>query len=133
MATQKEAMVTSRSETARTRFIPSVQLSVLFAQAGSIKTLPVGTVVSFNTSTGGYVEWATGGANGTGEVQGIVNPDPVEITTAGEVFGSVMLKGQAHFDDLVTDGGTSAQLKTALQSQALARGLIISGVADMRQ
>jgi hypothetical protein len=131
MALQKEAMVTSRTESARTRIIPKIQLSVIFAQAGAIKTLPVGTAVAYNTSTNGYVEWATGGANGTGTVQGIINPDPVTVTTAGEVAGVVMFAGEAHRDDLVSDGGTSAQLDTALEA-LIGRGLVIHALGDVR-
>ena len=131
MATQSEAMVATRTEGARTRIIPKIQLSVLFAQAGADKTLPVGTVVSYNTSTLGYVEWATGGANGTGVVQGIVNPDPVEILLAGEVNGTVMFAGEAHRDDLSSDGGTAGQLDTALEP-LIGKGLVIHGLGDVR-
>jgi hypothetical protein len=131
MATQKDAMVATRSEAARTRIIPKIQLSVLFAQAGADKTLPVGTAVAYNTSTLGYVEWATGGANGTGTIQGIVNPDPVTILLAGEVNGVVMFAGEAHRDDIVSDGGTAGQLDTALEA-LIGRGLVIHGLGDVR-
>jgi hypothetical protein len=134
MALQKEAMVTSRTEAGRKRFVPALVLSVIFAQAGSIKALVVGTVVAFNTSTVGYVEWATGGADGTGDVQGVIYPNPVTITTVGEVAGSVMFKGEAHRDDLVSDGGTSGQLDTALAAaRVLANGLVIRALADVKQ
>jgi hypothetical protein len=127
-------MVNSRTETPRLRIIPTVSLSVIFAQAGADKTLPAGTVVAFNTSSGGYVEWATGGANGTGDVQGIIFPDPVDITDAGEVSGVVMFKGEAARGDLVSDGGTGAQLTTALTAPAvLAMGLVIRNLADAVQ
>lgn len=131
MATQQEAMVTSRTEAARTRIIPKIQLSVLFAQAAADKLLVVGTVVAYNTSTLGYVEWATGGANGTGTIQGIVNPDPVTILLAGEVNGVVMFAGEAHRDDLSSDGGTSAQLDTALEA-LIGRGIVVHALGDVR-
>lgn len=134
MALQNEAMVSSRTESARLRILPTVSLTVLFAQAGAIKTLPAGTVIAYNDSTGGYVEWATGGVNGTGDVQGIIFPHDVEVTTAGEVAGVVMFKGEAHVDDLQSDGGTVAQLKTALRAPAvLAMGLVIRGLDDVIQ
>ena len=131
MATQSEPMVATRSEAARTRIIPKIQLSVLFAQAAADKALVVGTVIAYNTATFGYVEWATGGANGTGTVQGIVNPDPVTILLAGEVNGTVMFAGEAHRDDLSSDGGTSGQLDTALEA-LIGRGLVIHGLGDVR-
>ena len=131
MALQTEAMVTSRSETARLRIIPKISLSVIFAQAGAIKPLPAGTAIAFNTSSNGYVEWATGGANGTGTVQGLIFPDPVTVTTAGEVAGVVMFSGEAHRDDVQSDGGTAAQLTTALL-KTMAQGLVIRNMIDMR-
>ncbi len=131
MATLQEPMVTSRTEAARTRIIPKIQLSVLFADAAADKLLVVGTVVAYNTSTTGYVEWATGGANGTGTVQGIVNPDPITIIDGNEVAGVVMFAGEAHRDDLSSDGGTSAQLDTALEA-LIGRGLVIHGLGDAR-
>jgi hypothetical protein len=131
MAIQKEAMVTSRTEAARTRIIPKIQLSVIFAQAGADKTLPVGTVVAYNTSSLGYVEWATGGADGTGTIQGIINPDPVTILLAGEVNGVVMFAGEAHRDDLVSDGGTAGQLDTALEA-LIGRGIVVHALGDVR-
>jgi len=133
MAIQPEAMVTSRTEGARTRFIPKVQLSVIFAQHGSgTDTLEVGTPVAYNTSSGGYVEWATGGANGTDTIQGLVNPEAVVVTDAGEVNGVVMFKGEAHRGDIASAGGTSAQLDTALET-VMTLGLIIHALADIRQ
>jgi len=134
MALQKEAMVNSRTESPRLRIIPTLALSVIFAQAGADKTLPVGTVIAFNTSTNGYVEWATGGGDGTLDVQGIVHPNPVDITDAGEVTGVVMFKGEAARDDLVSDGGTAGQLTTSLSAPAvLAMGLVIRNLVDAVQ
>jgi len=130
MATQLEAMVTKRTEAARLRIVPKIQLSVIFALAAADKTLPAGTAVAYNTSTLGYVEWATGGANGTGTIQGIINPVDVKILLAGEVNGVVMFQGEAHRADIVSDGGTAAQLDTALE-KLIGRGLVIRALGDV--
>lgn len=131
MALQKRAMISDRTEAAEKRIYPTRTESVIFAQAGAIKELVVGTVVAFNTSTNGWVEWATGGANETGIVRGVVYPNPITVTTAGEVAGAIMLAGEAHRDDLSSDGGTSGQLDTALAAPAT-RGmdLFVRGLAD---
>lgn len=134
MALQKTAMIANRSEGAKPRIYPKRTESVIFAQAGAIKTLPVGTVLAFNTSTNGYVEWATGGVNETGIICAVVYPDPVIVTTAGEVAGTVMMAGEAHRDDLVSDGGTSGQLDAALAAPATRRmDLFVRALADYRE
>jgi len=132
MALQKRAMISDRSETGRNRIVPEITDSVVFAQAGGDKELPVGTVLAFDTSVNGWVEWANGGLNGTDEVRAVVFPDPITILLAGEVTGTVMLKGEAHRDDLVSDGGTSTQLDAELAANALRRGIRVKELADVR-
>lgn len=114
MATQKTVLNNEQTVTADERFAPTTVAVKKFAVAGAIKTLPVGTLLAYNTSTLGYVEWATGGANGTGIPRGLVYPDPIEVTTAGEVLGNVMMRGKVHRDAIVSDGGTPTQIDAAL-------------------
>ena len=82
-------------------------------------TLPVGTPVSFNTSTDLWVPWLHNGTNGTDAIRGIVWPLAITInaTGGGETIGSVMIRGEAHYEDLDVSvvASTPAQLVTALQ------------------
>lgn len=90
-----------------------------FAASVSAKELKPGVVMAYNTGTNLWEEWANGGANGLGTIRGIVWPNPVNVLAAGqgEVVGNIMLAGAAHYADLIADGGTLAQLKTALRTQ----------------
>lgn len=106
-----------------------------FAAPGADKTLPAGTVVAYNSSTNFWTEWATGGTNDTGTPRGIVWPDPIDLKASGEVLGVVMTEGEAHVDDLVSDGGTTAQLKTALATGSpslRSLGIYIKGLNTIR-
>jgi len=133
MATLKKPMVaTEQTLPGLTRFVPEQTISVLFADAAADKELPVGTVVAFNSSTNGYVEIIAGGATDTGQLAGIVYPDPVSIDDGGEVVGVIMTRGECHFDDLVADDPTEAELQTILREQALLRGILVKGLADIR-
>lgn len=135
MTLQQDAMIARRSEAAEPRIAAMLTRSVQFNQAGADKTLPVGTVLAFRNATAiGWVEWADSGTEGTSRVRAIVYPSPIDITDAGEVTGTVMLRGEAHRDDLVSDGGTSAQLDTALQAEPGPRelGIDIVGLEQVR-
>jgi len=127
-------MIADRVEGQRLRLIPTYTISAIFA-SGALKELPQGTVVTFNTATNLWQEWATGGLNGTGLVKGIVmndKTDPLVLQVADTVVGTVMLSGEAHRDDLVSDGGTSAQLDAALQSDARDAGIIVRSLEKIR-
>lgn len=136
MALHARPMVSERTEAPRLRILDTVAVSVIFGPTGgATKTLPKGTVVSYNTATNRWVEWANGGANGTDQVMGIVLDDdqsPLILQGADDTVGVVMLAGEAHRDDLVSDGGTSGQLDTALQEQARDRGIIVRGLEQIR-
>ena len=131
MALLAEAMVTERSESARTRIIPTIQLSVIFADAAADTLFPVGTPVAYNTSTNGYVAWITSGANGTGTIQGFVNPDPVTIIDGNEVAGVVMFQGEIHRDEIVSIPAQTTLLDTALEA-LIGRGIIVKALGDVR-
>lgn len=96
-------------------------------------TFAVGQVVSYNTSTNKWVPWANGGANGTGQIQGIVFPDPVVTHATDDVLGQVMLTGRAHVDDLIPGGAqTVANMKSNLRGSVRTLGIIIEGLDNFR-
>ena len=135
MAIQKDAMLARRTEVTEPRIAATLTRGVQFNIAGADKTLPVGTILAFRNATViGWVEWANGGSEGTARVRGIVYPSPVKILAAGEVIGTIMLRGEAHRDELVSDGGTAVQLETALRAEPGPRelGLDIVGMTEIR-
>ena len=99
---------------------------------GSAVTLVAGTPVAFNTSTDLWVPWLHNGANGTDEIRGIAWPDDIVINASGggEVIGSVMMRGEAHYEDLDVSAvaSTSANLVTALQQGGSADNLRTLGI-----
>ena len=135
MATDKEAMVTSRTEAARLRLYPSdiagSTRSVLFGSGTAL--LAVGTLVSFDTAANDYVVWADSGADGTDQVQGLVYPNPIQLVSGSEVAGVILMHGEVHLDDIPVVGGTLAQIKTALRAQALQRNISVRALDDVRQ
>lgn len=94
-------------------------------------TLAALTPVAYNTSTQKWVQWANGGANGTGSIMGFVWPDPVILDGANEVIGQVCMEGDIHFDDIPVVGGTLAQLKTACETLR-DLGFTIQGLPNFR-
>jgi len=103
------------------------------ADAGAATVeLVAGTPVAFNTSTNLWVPWVQGGSNGIDIISGIVWPDSITIlaTGGGEVIGSVMRRGEIHYEDfqLLAAQGTAAQLITALQEGGSAAALRTLGI-----
>ncbi len=133
MALNKDAMIARRTELAEPRIAATLTRAVSFNVAGADKTLPVGTVLAFRDATViGGVEWADGGSEDTAVIRGIVYPAPIKILDSGEVIGTIMLRGEAHRGDLVSDGGTSGQLDTALQTLVREKGIDVVGLALVR-
>jgi hypothetical protein len=97
--------------------------------SGSL-TLAKLTPVAYNTSTGFFQIFASGGSNGTGTIDGFVWPDQIVLDGSNEVTGQVMLAGRIHLDDIpIVSGYTLAQLKTALLASIVRnKGIIIEGM-----
>jgi len=96
-------------------------------------TLAALTPVAFNTSTGFWVVWTNGGANGTGTIKGFVWPDAVVLDSDEEVLGNVLLEGKIHYADIaLPDGETAANLKGALRDGPRSLGIIIQGLDQVR-
>lgn len=102
------------------------------AAIGAAPTLPVLTPLAFNSSTGKWVVWTNGGANGTGTIVGFLWPDAVTADAANDSLINVLVKGVIHHDDIpVPSGESQGNLDTALKTGLLARGLIIQGLAGV--
>lgn len=88
--------------------------------------------MAFNTSTGLWVVWTNGGANGTGTVAGFL-AEPHQSHATDETLAPMMLRGKIHVDDIpVPSGETANNLKTALRSGPRGLGLDIMGLDAVR-
>lgn len=129
MAVQPENLRDVVTVGAALRIASTQQDVVTFAIGGADKVLVKGTAIAYETTTDTIKEWATGGANGLADVHGIIWPRDVKVLTAGEVLGAIMIRGNAHVGDIISDGGTVAQLKTALRDPLIRnKGLHIDGL-----
>lgn len=108
----------------------TIQPKTFASGSGTLAQL---TPIAFNTSTGFWVPWTDGGANGTGTISGFVWPDEVVLDSDDEVMGNVLLEGKVHYDDIALPSGeTEANLKTALRDGPRGLGLIIQGLDQVR-
>lgn len=94
--------------------------------------LPLLTPMAYNTSTGIWVVWTNGGANGTGTIKGFLARE-LQTHATNTALASMLTAGQVHFDDIpVPAGETEGNLITALQSGPRESNLLIKGLADVR-
>ena len=126
--TANEQFSTVTPNNACPRAIPTHIQAKQFANSGGAETLAPLTLVAYNTSTLKWGVWATGGANGTGTVAGLVGWNGILLDATNDVLGNVFLGGEFHIDDIPVVGGTLAQIKTALEV-ARPLGFIITGYA----
>ena len=134
MALEPRELFTSNTKGALPRIEPSRAHPRTFAQAGAVKTLPVGTALGRVTATGEYTEFDPAGADGSEKIRGFVASVEVEVSDTGEVVGTVMLEGQIHRDDIIADLATGAQLETELRSLSPSmreRGFDIVGLTQV--
>lgn len=105
-----------------------------FAANGAASTLeiPAGAPVAFNTSTNLWVPWVHSGTNGTNIIKGIAWPNAITIAASGggETVGSVMMRGEAHYEDLdlAATASVLANLVTSLQEGGDSAGLRTLGI-----
>lgn len=139
MALDPRELLSSKNVAARPRISPHRDGVALrkFAPVVGAPELPVCTPVAYETVLNAYVFWQSGGANGRGTIIGFIF-DPVQTHAANDVQGQVMHQGLVHFKDVlaaikaVDPAQTEANLKTALCSGPLARGLIVQGLTQVR-
>lgn len=144
MATQQDPLFgTPVVRAAFPRFIQEddgVTVKTLASSAGA-ELLPVGTPLAFNDSTGFWVPYVQGGANGTGNIRGFVFPEPAQLSASAEVQATVFTHGVAHRDDINTAtirgflGGapSEANLDAALAASLVRElGLKIQGLPGVK-
>lgn len=135
MATGQTEFYTSDTVAAEPRAVATRAAVRKFATAAGSPTLARLTPVARNTSTGQWVAWTNGGANGTGTIKGFVwsDNDGLALDASDETLGVVMLEGQIHHDDVpVPSGESQGNLTTALQAETLRElGIFVQGTDSL--
>ncbi|MFG0317082.1 MAG: hypothetical protein ACF8XB_07415, partial [Planctomycetota bacterium JB042] len=85
-------------------------------------------------TTGKWVVWTDGGANGTGTISGFVYPDGVVTDETDDVLGNVMIRGSIHAADVaLPTGEDQADLDAALKAATLReKGIDVEGIAGVQ-
>lgn len=90
-----------------------------------------GTISAVTTTEGDTEE---GAAAPAGEIVGFVFPKDIVLSTTGEVFGVIMMKGLIHRDEIVlpsVGSPTNAQLDEALRDGLLERGILVEHLTNV--
>lgn len=77
------------------------QVKTLAAHSGA-PTLPCGTPLAVNSSTGKWVPWTLSGSNATDVIRGFVYPDPVVLSATTDTQSQVFMRGSVWRDDINT-------------------------------
>ena len=115
------------------RIQPERVLPCTFAPDVAETELAVGTPVAFDEAAFDWKVWSAAGTGDVDEIKGFIYPDTVQLDGSGQVIAQVMVKGQIHCADIVLpDGELAADLRQALRTQCLARGLVVRGLTEVR-
>jgi len=115
------------------RISPETVKVKTFAADASETELKVGTPVAFDTGNDNWVVWSASGTGDVDEIKGFIYPDAVTLDASDESLAQVMLRGTIHFDDIeLPDGESATDLREALRTDCLERGLIIDGLEAVR-
>lgn len=130
MTIQKKNLGITESEfpASSLRFYPKDVRVVQLAAQSDTDPLPLGMPLMSTGSDGVVDIWSSGAS----DLVGFLWPCVADPSTAGEVFISVMTRGDFHKDDVVLpDGESQGDLDDALKDSKLAiRGLDVDGYAD---
>jgi len=134
MATYEEReLFDSADKSAFPSIGPKRVLPCTFGPDAAEDELAVGTPVAFNEATFNWEVWSAAGTGDTDEIKGFVYPDPIQLAATADVIGQVMVQGDIHLRDVVRpDGESAADLREALRTQCLARGLVVRGLTEVR-
>jgi len=87
--------------------------------------------MAFNTVTGFWVIWASGGADGTGTIGGFLD-EATLLSATGETLANMIMAGQIDYRDIpLPTGQTQPNLLAALVVGMRAKGFDIVGVAGV--
>jgi len=110
--------------------------TVTFDSEQHVTALPTVTCDVTQLTGGTPAATVTAGTASTGlhKIKGIVWPEPIDVTDAGEVMGVVMVAGNVDYNELVdvVAAGDVAALKTACQETLLPRGLNVQNLTQVR-
>jgi len=115
------------------RISPKVVKVKSFAADAAATELAVATPLAFDEANFNWVVWSASGTGEVDEIKGFLYPDAVQLDASDEVQGQVMLMGEIHYDDIVLPSGESyPDLRQALRTDCLERGLVIVGLDAVR-
>lgn len=115
------------------RIIPEKVIVATFAPDVAEAELAVGTPVAYDEAAYNWKPWSAAGTGDVDEIKGFIYPDTVQLDGSGEVLAQVMVKGEIHYEDIVRpDGESAADLREALRTQCMARGLMVRGLTEVR-
>lgn len=142
MALETNELFSSRSFDGRPRMVVERNKVGTIGPQDAAVTLPVGTPLSWNTSTSKWDTLTQGGSNGTAVIAGFLAHQEATVGATDDVQITVMLAGEVHRDDintaailaaLGTGSGaaiTEGQLDTLLKAATLReKGITVRGLA----
>lgn len=133
MAYDERELYDSADKDAFPRIGPKRVLPCTFGTDAAETELAVGTPVAFDEANFVWVAWSASGTGDVDEIKGFIYPDALQLSATGEVIGQVMVEGDIHYDDIVLpDGESATDLREALRTDCLARGLVVRGLSKIR-
>jgi hypothetical protein len=115
------------------RIIPEKVIVATLSPDVAETELAVGTPMAYDEAAYNWKPWSAAGTGDVDEIKAFVYPSPVQLDGSEEVLAQLMVKGEIHYEDVVRpDGESAADLREALRTQCMARGLIVRGLTDVR-
>lgn len=115
------------------RIVPEAVAAKTVGPITGAPTLEVGYPLGFDENLNVWLPWSSAGSGGLDTIRGFIYPEDLETHATEDVLCNVMEQGRIHYDDIILpDGESEADLKAALQPNALARGLIVRGLEKVR-
>lgn len=141
MALETNELFASRDFGGRPRMVVERNKVGTIGPQDAAVELPIGTPLSWNTSTSKWDTFTQGGSNGTNIIAGFVAHQAASVGDTDDVQATIMLAGEVHRDDINTaairaalDTGSGAavtegQLDTALRAATLReKGVTVRGL-----
>lgn len=109
--------------------IRATELTTVQFAAGAV-TLPAGTPLSYTAGTDDFAKFTVAGAT----VNGIVWPNDVVLNAAGEVMGTIMLKGEVmKFSEIeaLVEAADRVALKAQCKDVLPSKGIIVREIGNL--
>lgn len=115
------------------RIIPEKVIVATLAPDVAETELAVGTPMAYDEAAYNWKPWSAAGTGDVDEIKGFLYPDSATLDGTNEKLAQIMVRGEIHYEDVVRpDGESAADLREALRTQCMARGLMVRGLTDVR-